>query len=88
MNLVAISFRNALAYRSTVIFALFTHIVWVLTQIALWRFIYRDEPDMITYMTAYIIFSTLIGIFYSPKICDMIADKVASGDFSYDLMLS
>jgi ABC-2 type transport system permease protein len=80
------SFKNAFVYRSSVIFSILGSVFWVLVQIALWSFIYQGEPEMITYMTAYVIVANIVGMFYSRDMMTMIGGKVASGNFAYDLI--
>jgi ABC-2 type transport system permease protein len=52
----------------------------------LWRFLYRDTPDMVSYMTRYTIISNIIGMFYTRGIAARIGDKVSSGAFVTDLI--
>lgn len=80
------SFKNAFVYRSSVIFSIIGSVFWVLVQIALWSFIYQDEPSMISYMTAYVIVANIVGMFYSKDMMTLIGGKVASGNFAYDLI--
>jgi len=86
MEFFLMSFRNTFVYRSSVIFQIFSSIFWVLVQIALWSYIYKGEPDMITYMTAYVILSNFIKLLYSQDMITMIGGKVSSGNFAYDLI--
>jgi ABC-2 type transport system permease protein len=52
----------------------------------LWRFLYRDNPGMVSYMTKYTIVSSIINMFYSNGIAGRIGDKVSSGAFVTDLI--
>ena len=52
----------------------------------LWRFLYRNDADMIAYMTKYTIISNIIAMFYTRGIASRIGDKVATGAFVTDLI--
>ena len=60
--------------------------VYMLIQIALWRFVFSKDPTMIEYMTAYVVVSQLLRHAYSTDISMMIQQKVISGDFVTDLI--
>jgi ABC-2 type transport system permease protein len=52
----------------------------------LWRFLYRNDADMISYMTKYTIVSNIVAMFYARGIAGRIGDKVATGAFVTDLI--
>jgi ABC-2 type transport system permease protein len=51
-----------------------------------WRYLYRETPDMVSYMTKYTIVSNIVGMFYARGIAGRIGGKVSSGAFVTDLI--
>lgn len=86
MDFFLISFKKAFVYRVSVVFELISSVFSILIQIALWKYLYASNTEMIKYMTAYTIISNIIKIFYSKKMADIIADKVSKGTFAIDLI--
>ena len=86
MHFFSISFKNSLVYRWSVLFSIIGSILFIAINIMLWRFLYQNNPDMVSYMTRYTIFSNIIAMFYTRGIANRIGDKVSSGAFVTDLI--
>lgn len=86
MYFFGISLKNSIVYRWSVLFSIIGSILFVAINLMLWRFLYRDDADMIAYMTKYTIVSNIIGMFYARGIAGRIGDKVATGAFVTDLI--
>lgn len=81
-----ISFKNAFSYRIQVIFGVMSSLLVVWTTIALWNYVYIDNPEMKEIMVIYTILANLVSLCYSPVIADQIAAKVYDGSFVIDLL--
>ncbi len=81
-----VSFRAAFAYRAWVVTQLVRNVIAVLVQVALWRWVFRDDPGQIRFMTAYVVASQLLGIVMRNGTSYLVANKVVTGDFAYDLL--
>jgi ABC-type uncharacterized transport system permease subunit len=81
-----VSFRAAFAYRAWVVTQLVRNVIAVLVQVALWRWVFRDEPGQIRFMSAYVVASQLLGIVMRNGTSYLVANKVVTGDFAYDLL--
>ena len=86
MHFFIISLKNSLVYRWSVLFSIFGAVLYIAICLMLWRFLYRDAPDMVSYMTKYTIVSNVIGMFYARGIAGRIGGKVSSGAFVTDLI--
>lgn len=86
MHFFKITLKNSMVYRWSVLFSITGSILYIAMNIMLWRFLYRDTPDMVSYMTKYTIFSNIIGMFYAGGIAGRIGGKVSSGAFVTDLI--
>lgn len=86
LSFVRTAFRTKFAYRSSVFFGFLLSFVYLIVQIALWRFVFRQDSAMIKYMTAYVVVSQLLHYAYSTEIAGMIGHKVRSGDYAVDLI--
>jgi ABC-2 type transport system permease protein len=80
------SFRDAFAYRAWVFTQLVRSVISVLVQMALWRWVFRHDPGQIRFMTAYVVSSQLLGIAMRNGTSYLVANKVVTGDFVYDLL--
>lgn len=80
------AFKARFAYRSAVFFGSLMSFVYMIVQIALWRFVFSKDPTMVKYMTAYVVLSQLLRHAYATEIAMMIEQKVISGDFVTDLI--
>lgn len=58
----------------------------ILVLIALWKYIYSYDAEMMNYMILYVIISNIIGMFYSENMCEQIGGKVANGSFALELI--
>jgi ABC-2 type transport system permease protein len=81
-----ISFKNTLAYRSTVIISTFGAISVVITQMALWMYVFQSNLEMSQYMMKYVVISSLLSIFLANNISNLIGGKVMTGDFVMELL--
>ena len=86
MNFFKISFKNMFAYRMKIILSIANSVLYIAINIMIWRYLYRNNENMIAYMTRYTIIVNIIGMFYSTGIANRIGDKVAKGDFVMDLI--
>ena len=86
MHFFKISLKNSMVYRWSVLFSIAGSILYIAISLMLWRFLYRDTPDMVSYMTKYTIVSNIIGMFYARGIAGRIGGKVSSGAFVTDLI--
>ena len=86
MHFFKISLKNSIVYRWSVLFSIIGSILYVAISLMLWRFLYRNDADMIAYMTKYTIVSNIISMFYARGISGRIGDKVATGAFATDLI--
>jgi ABC-2 type transport system permease protein len=80
------SFRAAFAYRAWVVTQLVRNVISVLVQIALWRWVFRNDPDQIRFMSAYVVASQLLGIVMRNGTSYLVANRVVTGDFAFDLL--
>jgi ABC-2 type transport system permease protein len=83
---VKIAFKREFAYRSTILFGSLGSLLSVIVQTALWRFIFRQDPAMIQYMTAYVVISQLLQHTYWSEIPGIMEERVRTGDFAIDLI--
>jgi ABC-2 type transport system permease protein len=81
-----ISLKNSMVYRWSVLFSIAGSVLYIAICLMLWRFLYRNTPDMVSYMTKYTIISNIIGMFYAGGIAYRIGGKVSSGAFVTDLI--
>jgi len=58
----------------------------ILAQMAVWYFIFHNDPNMIRYMTSYVIVAQIISILLNNNISNLIGDKVTTGSFVVDLL--
>ncbi len=86
MKFFWITFKNTFAYRMTSVLSVISSVLYIVINILIWRYLYREEPEMVDYMTKYTIIANIIGMFYSNNIANRIGDKVAKGDFIMDLL--
>jgi ABC-2 type transport system permease protein len=75
-----------MVYRWSVFFSIVESVLFIAINLMLWRFLYRHDADMISYMTKYTIISHIIAMFYARGIAGRIGDKVATGAFVTDLI--
>ena len=75
-----------MVYRWSVLFSIIGSVIYIAINLMLWRFLYRDASDMVSYMTKYTIVSNIIGMFYTGGIGMTIGEKVKSGAFVTDLI--
>lgn len=86
MHFFVISLKNSIVYRWSVLLSIIGSVLFVAINLMLWRFLYRNDADMISYMTKYTIVSNIIAMFYARGIAGRIGDKVATGAFVTDLI--
>jgi len=86
LHFFRITFKNSLVYRWSVLFSIFGSVLYIYICLTLWRYLYRDSPGMVSYMTRYAIVSSIIGMFYARGMAYRIAEKVSSGAFATDLI--
>lgn len=84
--LFTISVKNKLVYRFDVLFSIIGSVLYIAINILLWRYLYRDDPQMVDYMTAYTILSNIISMIYTQKIAGTIGQKISSGNYVTDLL--
>jgi ABC-2 type transport system permease protein len=81
-----IAFKSNFAYRITLITGLFGSFFSLAVQIAIWVYIFRNDPAMIKYMTAYMIFSQFLRQVYENHLTWSMTEKISSGAFATDLI--
>jgi len=81
-----ISLKNSIIYRWSVLFSIIGSVLFIAINLMLWRYLYRNTPNMVSYMTKYTIVSNIIGMFYARGIAGRIGEKVSSGAFVTDLI--
>lgn len=81
-----ISFKNSFTYRSSVFIGIFGSLFSVITQIALWKYLFSHDAAMTSYMISYVVLSHLLGVVYTNGISTLIGSKVTTGDFVIDLI--
>lgn len=79
-------YRRCLVYKSEVLFSVVSSVISILVQMALWKYLYRDNWARAEYMTAYVILSVILGIIYSNTIYYTITEKIANGNFALELL--
>ena len=79
-------YRRCLVYKSEVLFSVVSSVILILVQMALWKYLYRDNWARAEYMTAYVILSVILGIIYSNTIYYTITEKIANGNFALELL--
>ena len=84
--LFTISIKNKLVYRFDVLFSIIGSVMYIAINILLWRYLYREDPNMVAYMTAYTILANIISMIYTQKISGTIGKKISSGDYVTDLL--
>lgn len=52
MPFFIISIKNLMVYRWSVLFSIIGSVLFVGINLTLWRFLYRDDLDMVSYMTS------------------------------------
>lgn len=85
-GLLATSFKNAFAYRWAVIAAVFRNVLAIFVQLALWRYVFRNDQDLARYMTAYVVASRMLAFLMNNGASYLIANQVVTGAFAYDLL--
>jgi len=86
MESVIIEFKKNFIYRSDVLFSVFGSMITILVQIALWKYLYRNEQIMINYMMCYVIVANIISIIYSNRIYNILSEKIHTGNLVFDLI--
>ncbi|GFI47979.1 hypothetical protein IMSAGC019_03305 [Lachnospiraceae bacterium] len=86
MKFFWITFKNTFAYRMASVLSVISSVLYIAINIMIWRYLFREQPEMIGYMTKYTIIANIIGMFYSNNIANRIGAKVAKGDFVMDLL--
>jgi ABC-2 type transport system permease protein len=86
MYFFRIVFKNSLVYRWPIVFSVLGSVFFIAVNLMLWRFLFRNDAVMITYMTRYTILSNIVAMFYTRGIANRIGDKVTSGAFVIDLV--
>lgn len=86
MEMVFIEIKRRMNYRTEVYFTFFASLVEIAVQIALWRYLYQNNNEMMNFMTVYVIYSSIIKAFYSNRIFYILTEKIQSGDFIIDLL--
>lgn len=86
MKFFIISFKNSFAYRAAAVFAIISSVISVAIQICLWSYLYKEDPEMIAYMTKYVIFSKIVSMCYISSIAEVLQEKISKGTFAIDLI--
>lgn len=86
MSIFRISLKNAFAYRGSVIFNIVGSVFQIFISIALWRYVYSYDPQMIDYMILYVVLSNIIGLVYNKGMSSEIGSKVTDGSFALELV--
>lgn len=86
MHFFRITLKNSMVYRWPILLSIASSVLYIAISLMLWRFLYRETPDMVSYMTKYTIVSNIIGMFYARGIAGRISGKVSSGAFVTDLI--
>lgn len=86
MYFFKITFKNSLVYRWSVLFSIIGSVIYIAINLLLWRYLYHDTSEMVSYISGYTIISSIIAMFYSNGISGRIGNKVANGDFVMDLV--
>lgn len=86
MENIFIGFKSKFIYKTEIFFTIIASIIEILVQMALWKYLYHNDAEMIKYMMGYVVFSNIIRIIYSNRIYYVLSDKIESGDFALDLI--
>lgn len=86
MHFFTITLKNSIVYRWSVIFSIIGSVLFIAINLTLWRFLYKGDLYMVSYMTKYTIISNIIAMFYTRGIAGRIGNKVSSGAFVTDLI--
>ena len=86
MEAVIIEMKRKLTYRAEGVFTILSSLTSILVQMALWRYLYRENPGMLEYMVGYVIYSSILRILYSNQMYHLLAEKILNGDFILDLL--
>lgn len=86
MSIFKISLKNAITYRGSVYFNSIGSVFNIFISIALWQYVYQYNSYMTDYMTLYVIFSNIIGMFYNKGMSFEIGSKVTNGSFAIELI--
>ncbi|WP_036737192.1 ABC transporter permease [Paenibacillus zanthoxyli] len=73
-------------YRWSVFFSTISSVFSIWIMIMLWKYLYHNDVNMITYMNRYIVVANIIAIFYCRGIAKRIGDRVSNGMFALDLL--
>jgi ABC-2 type transport system permease protein len=81
-----ISFKNTFAYRASVLTGIVGSLFSVVAQVAVWRWVFRQDQALTLYMTRYVIISQVLGLLLGNTITGRIGDRVYRGDLAVDLI--
>jgi ABC-2 type transport system permease protein len=84
--LFGIAFKNSFAYRAAVVTGVVGSLFLVLTQIAVWTYVFRRDPAMIRYMTCYVVLADMLRLLLGNQVAYGIGWRVQNGDFARDLV--
>lgn len=86
MTYIYITLKNNFVYKWSVIFSTLSSVMSVAVLILLWKYLYRNNEDMVNYMVKYTILSNIFSFLYCKGMASRIGDKVADGNFVFDLI--
>lgn len=86
LSILKTAFKKNFAYRKTLVFQIIESIVFILAQIAVWNYVYKEDNSKIRYMIAYVIISRIISILYIHDIVRIIGERVKNGDIAMSLL--
>lgn len=83
---IAIEFKSRLIYKANILFTMFASVTSIFVQMALWQYLYRDDPARMSYMMGYVVYANIVQTVYSNQIYHILAGKILKGDFVLDLI--
>lgn len=80
MNYFRIMLKQKLVYRWELIFRVLGTVLYVFLCMYLWRYLYKGNDEMISYMVRYTVLANITGSFYDREIMNFWSDKIKTGD--------
>lgn len=76
------SLKRQFAFRSESVFGMFSAVVYIFIQIALWKYVFKDNEQQLNYMVAYSICMNMIFIVLYNDIAIDVALLIQSGEYA------
>ena len=87
MVFLMISLKSSLIYRKCVFFSFFGSVVFITISLMLWRVLFENDSEALSFMTKYTVISNIVGIFQCRRIAESIGKKIASGGLAADISM-